>query len=284
MLQKHLETIVHLGSLLPFQQTWPLFIGLLFIDPSHRTWRRWKAQTAYLHSINCAPVPVKGLAKNERCCSLQACTLHNHPLKKKMMRIFNHGDNSWLSDDPPVNWFLFMLPEIFGCQIGWVLHFGPFATPGWGTLCAEAVQSLPHSALRSPSATDSTKTELLAQNTIFHVLSGDGQQAAAVSPKNESCCRMRRRIREIDRLFQHHELEIAMWRDPSTELCLDWKMYVNLHDLPDWNYLRLFLRIFEATQTLYRQTMAATKGFLFISGLGNCLGPTLQVCCNVCWK
>ena len=99
------------------------------------------------------PGPCEGIGK-EWTLLLFICarTLHNHPFKKKMMRIFNHGDNSWFQ------WidFFFMLPEIFGCQIGWVLHFGPFATPGWRTLGAEAVQSLPRSALRSPSATDST--------------------------------------------------------------------------------------------------------------------------------
>ena len=171
------------------------------------------------------------------------------------MRIFNHGDNSWFQ------WidFFFMLPEIFGCQIGWVLHFGPFATPGWRTLGAEAVQSLPHSALRSPSASDSIYYIIYIHQSIrvvgskHHIACFIWWCATAVSPKNESCCRML----TSHRLFPHHELEIAMWRDPSSEQCLD-EGDVNFHDLPDWNNLRLFWRIFGATQTLYQQTMAAT--------------------------
>ncbi len=176
-------------NLLPFQQTLCLFIGLLFIDPSHRTWRRWKAQTAYLQSID-PPVPVKGLAKNKRC-----CTLYTHILSNRKW-----WDYSTIEKIYTLQWtdFFFMFPDFFGCQIGWVLHRGPLPTPGWRTLGAAAIQSLPHSALRTPSATDSIyQSELLAPNTIhkgtwkksgyftFHFMSSaDGQQLAVVSPKS----------------------------------------------------------------------------------------------------
>ena len=109
MLHKHLETIVHLGSLLPFHQTWPLF--LLAPYSLTRVIGRDGVERHKRHTFIRLTAPRSLWRDWQRMniVALYICarTLHNHPLKKKMMRIFNHGDNSWLSHDPPVNWFLF---------------------------------------------------------------------------------------------------------------------------------------------------------------------------------